>query len=484
MKGDFSRFTFDPSRHYSRVLMQQGRVQLDADWNEQADIHLHRARLLTADLIGPYGGPINRLGFGITPAGAGDFGIGAGRYYVDGILCENEAEKLTYRTQPHFPLPENHALQEGRHLAYLHVWERHITALQDESIREVALGGPDTATRAKVVWQVKIHSLDDGSVHNLKAFHREWSRFVERTWRPKKRGRMKARTESPAREDGGAAANASAGFSYRGAENRLYRVEIHRSGAAWDPDRDRQVAAATFKWSRDNGSVVYPVVSFEDHLVWLGSLDGGGGRALRPGDLVEVLDDGVVLHGAAGPLVEVLEVDPQEGIVKLDMRGERWPFEARGAKHPLLRLWDHGGGGSEGIGGGPARRADDHGLSLQEGEWIHLEDGVQISFEPRAGEGPGTRYRSGDYWLIPARTATADVEWPLEETGGNQAMPRALPPYGIAHHYAPLALLTVRGSETQIHDLRCQFRELREARVKRAGLLTGLLRWALEALGG
>ena len=38
MKGDFSRLTFRPDQHYSRVLQQQGRPQLDADWNEQADI--------------------------------------------------------------------------------------------------------------------------------------------------------------------------------------------------------------------------------------------------------------------------------------------------------------------------------------------------------------------------------------------------------------------------------------------------------------
>ena len=35
MKGDFSRLTFDPTKHFSGVRMQQGRVQLDADWNEQ-----------------------------------------------------------------------------------------------------------------------------------------------------------------------------------------------------------------------------------------------------------------------------------------------------------------------------------------------------------------------------------------------------------------------------------------------------------------
>ena len=37
-RGDFSRDTFDPSKHFLRVLMQQGRVSLDADWNEQTDI--------------------------------------------------------------------------------------------------------------------------------------------------------------------------------------------------------------------------------------------------------------------------------------------------------------------------------------------------------------------------------------------------------------------------------------------------------------
>ncbi len=31
MKADFSRNTFDPKRHYRRVLEQQGRVVIDAD---------------------------------------------------------------------------------------------------------------------------------------------------------------------------------------------------------------------------------------------------------------------------------------------------------------------------------------------------------------------------------------------------------------------------------------------------------------------
>ena len=60
MKGDFSRDTFDPGKHYTGVLMQQGRVQLDADWNEQQSIHHHRIATQTRDVIGFSGRAVAR----------------------------------------------------------------------------------------------------------------------------------------------------------------------------------------------------------------------------------------------------------------------------------------------------------------------------------------------------------------------------------------------------------------------------------------
>jgi Family of unknown function (DUF6519) len=51
MHGDFSRLTFRPGKGYSAVLSQQGRLQLDADINEQAAIQLHALRQVAADLI-------------------------------------------------------------------------------------------------------------------------------------------------------------------------------------------------------------------------------------------------------------------------------------------------------------------------------------------------------------------------------------------------------------------------------------------------
>jgi len=40
MKGEFSRSTFSARMRYGSVSMQQGRVQLDTDWNEKSEFQL------------------------------------------------------------------------------------------------------------------------------------------------------------------------------------------------------------------------------------------------------------------------------------------------------------------------------------------------------------------------------------------------------------------------------------------------------------
>ena len=166
MKADLSRISFDRTKHYRSVLMQQGRVQTDADWNEQLGIDQHIGRTTTKDIVGASGVPVDGGGFRIdTKADGSDLLISAGRIYVNGILCENEAS-LAYADQFPADYPDNttviNILKKGPAtvgIAYLDVWERHITALEDPHIREVALGGPDTGTRAKTVWQVKVLPL-------------------------------------------------------------------------------------------------------------------------------------------------------------------------------------------------------------------------------------------------------------------------------------------------------------------------------------
>src|SRR2546426_11426195 len=66
MRGDFSRVTFRPENHFSRVLLQQGRVQLDAEFNEHVDIEAYRDRATARDVIGRAGAPLDGGGFAIT----------------------------------------------------------------------------------------------------------------------------------------------------------------------------------------------------------------------------------------------------------------------------------------------------------------------------------------------------------------------------------------------------------------------------------
>ncbi len=161
MKGDFTRFTFDRARHFTGVRLQQGRVQIDADWNEQVDLTTYRTVTEAVDVIGPCGAPKHHAGFAISPLAGGDFSIGAGRFYAGGWLCENDAV-VAFTAQPDLPGTVPIAAP-GRYLVYLDVWTRHLTALEVPAIRETALGGPDTATRTRIVWQVKLlqgHLLD------------------------------------------------------------------------------------------------------------------------------------------------------------------------------------------------------------------------------------------------------------------------------------------------------------------------------------
>src|SRR5829696_7159092 len=52
MRGDFSRFTGDSFKGYLATFMQQGRVQLDADWNENVVSFLNMLWKQSRDSLG------------------------------------------------------------------------------------------------------------------------------------------------------------------------------------------------------------------------------------------------------------------------------------------------------------------------------------------------------------------------------------------------------------------------------------------------
>jgi hypothetical protein len=432
-RGDFSRNTFDPVNRFSQVLMQQGRVQLDADWNEQSAIVLHYLRTLAADLIGPHAG----TGFEIALPDDADnsmigFTISTGHYYVDGILCENDGTfgkngqptPLSYYDQLHYPRDrQQDKLPPAPFLVYLDVWERHVSYLDVPQIREVALAGADTASRAQVVWQVKVTD-QLSSANGCDHIQPSWDELVE-TWQPQNRGQLKARSRKPKDTDSPACITPPES-RYRGAENQLYRIEIHRGGPAGE---------ATFKWSRDNSAIAARWLANHGNDLLIDLLIDGTGYAelgFSSGQWVELIDDRRELLGQAGVLVKLVTVEGQK--LTIDPATATGPIHRdQFSQRAKVRRWDHPSKDSKDIQQGGVRLANDHAILIQEGNWISVESGIEIQFQTAQ---PGATYRTGDYWLIPARTETGDIEWSRREDG-----PAALPPHGIEHHYAPLAVL-------------------------------------------
>ena len=506
MKNDSSRNTFDARRHFSGVRMQQGRVQLDADWNEQSDIVTHRVDTGASDLIGPCGGPLHDAAFHVvadinqltaeeknrpgnqTPPpnfAAPDFLIGAGRYYVDGILCENDL-LTSYANQPDLPdAPPVEAV--GLYLVYVDVWQRHLTALDEPAIREIALGGPDTATRTKTVWQVKHWFAGEAAEGNCLTKFEDYEKLIAPS-----DGKLSARAQKEQASTDPCIVPPGAG--YRGLENQHYRVEIHQGGAAHDVTgggagtlatrvqnssdqvkvtggswhqgqaveifsseagsdplngtlahvlnfdngsktltlnvnvskialdelRLREVKAS-YKWSRDNGVVVTTIKSIDGPEITVHDLGPDAVLGFQVGDWVELLDDVLELNGQPGQLSQIIKIDQAINLITLNFTPAPLSAQPGVDRHPKLRRWD----GAGAVKFHP-NVAGDH--------FLNLESGVQVRFSA------GT-YKTGDYWNIPARTATADtqsgnIDWPQVSNA-----PLALPPSGIRHHYCRLAML-------------------------------------------
>jgi hypothetical protein len=432
MNGDFSRVTFDPGKHYSSVLLQQGRVQLDADANEQAALGLYHLRAALADIIGPYGGSSAdsfKISLEKTPKNElTDVLVGSGHYYVDGILCENDADDVSYLHQPdlfpgngEYPLPAAFPF-----VVYLRVFERLVNAVQDPAIREIALGdnGPDTAARGQVVWQVLTATTIPGTTKRVS--NNNSPEAVRKVWvgQPAKTVAIMAKGKQPSPQDSDPCITSPAA-RYRRAENQLYRVEIHTGGPA---------GTATFKWSRDNGSVLFPVSDMSGNEVTVTTFGRDPSLGLAAGDWVEIIDDRYPVRSGPDPLRQVKSVDLVNMLVKLDAAPSADTGQNRDL-HPFLRRWDQQA--PVPASSGPPL-GDDNALLVVEkdaaDQFIDLEDGVQIQFQASNGI-----YLRGDHWLIPARTATGDVEWPKVP---GTTDPAERPPDGVAEHFAPLALAT------------------------------------------
>jgi hypothetical protein len=429
MSGDYTRARYSAQSGYIGVLEQQGRVRLEADGNELVESIDRRRRAESIDTIGHGVVPLTtKDGFLIQQPTAGQWTIGAGRAYVDGILVDcwgdgasaafqpdlgelRSPNPLAFQNQPFyygpsFPSPPATA----SFIVYLDVWEREVTALEDPGLIDPALEGIDTTTRLQAAWQVKALSPTTAGTCNDNP--PEWQNLIA----PSTGTLTTATTPAPS---SGSPCTIDPVKGYTGLENQFYRVQVWRSGTV------DGATPAQFVWSPENaslGAVLLGITTPTGTTCQLSVSTVGRDRTFgfKVDDVLEVLDDFVEWSiretNTGGQFVKVTGVDAEQLTitVKPDISGT---FTVVPGQHPRIRRW------------AAVPQPTQNGVA------IPLDDGVTVTFGPSAT----ATLRAGDYWVFYARTATGTIEVL------NQA-----PPRGTLHHYMRLALVT----PTQVQDCR------------------------------
>src|SRR5262249_529346 len=123
------------------------------------------------DIIGPCGTPDD--GFEISfpnsspPGDPFDFAISPGTMYVGGeravfpeSATDQSAIQYSYYNQPHWLQPDPPASTgspgaSAQEAISLRIFEQEVSAVEDPDLRDVALGGPDTSQRIRLMRRVE-----------------------------------------------------------------------------------------------------------------------------------------------------------------------------------------------------------------------------------------------------------------------------------------------------------------------------------------
>src|SRR4029077_8909349 len=166
------------------------------------------------------------------------------------------------------------------------------------------LAGTGISSQQKIALQARIDeitaevtALTSSSSLNCSTVFDGWDKLVA-----PRTGSLDARAQPAAATDLSGNPLLPPGASYQGLDNQLYRVEIHLG--------NDDAGGPTFKWSRDNATVVTPIerVSGSDVIVQ----DVGPNDALgfAVGQWVDIIDDETELNGKPGQLLQIAGVSP------------------------------------------------------------------------------------------------------------------------------------------------------------------------------
>lgn len=437
MAGDRARVSYDPSRKWRGLIAQQGRVTVEADWNEAAMIADERDRKVALDVVGPFATPDR--GYAVTAVAHEDedersalrhLAIGPGTLYLGGERLDlhervhygDQPDWLDHSTDPMWEPSRAHHDREVRHeLVYLLAAEQEVSAVEDPALADVALGGPDTMQRRRILQRfVRCRSesgLCEGSWEALeRSLANHGLLFHHGSMRAKSAARLMV---SFSKVPGGSGPAARGG--YLGAENQMIRVMVTRI--------DRATGEPTIVWGYDDASFLYRVhkagPGADGTALTLASSPPDSYHYPQRGQAVELLRDAVKLtDGAyiASPAGLVLPVTETYDPTTKTLSVAAYPAEPddylddyldnERTPKPYLRVWQATA---------PA----------PPGEAVPLGDtGICVTLTSAEG------FRVGDFWNFAVRPVQRTIVYPERYLDAPQ------PPDGPRIWACPLAVVT------------------------------------------
>lgn len=155
MAADITRDTFDTTKHYDKLVLQQGVPLVDADFNESQDILRNRLNTIIEKAIGD---AFVGDGFKIVGTGAAnDFTIKAGNGFVFGKVAVKETDE-SYKTQADFVVYDAltpPGADTRTDTIYLDVYEAPIDGTDDPNIIDPTYGA-EVCQRIKLMYVVRV----------------------------------------------------------------------------------------------------------------------------------------------------------------------------------------------------------------------------------------------------------------------------------------------------------------------------------------
>jgi Family of unknown function (DUF6519) len=439
MGSDRARISYDAKQQYRAVVAQQGRVTLEADWNESQQLIDETIQEETLDMVGASGTPNDGYHLLSIPKEPFDFTIQAGTIYVGGmravlqndISYSNQSDWLDRIDDRDWVTLEAAKQATQSELVYLLLREQEVSAVEDSALREVALGGPDTAQRSRLIQHIVRLKTEELSCSKAwdKAIEQWKQQGLELDPKDPQHLRLKSATtlqvSFPAQIPLPDPCEPAARGGYLGADNQLIRVQI-----TIDANGQHQLV-----WGYDNASFLYRVNVVTDRLLKLQSRPVDEFHHPRTGQVVEVLrpaarlSNGEYIAAATGKLFTLgADYNPDRQEVTLPSAFNNPDITK--PEYLFLRVWEKN-------------------QPFTLGQPVLLAGtGMAVTIQS------SSKLHHGDYWLIAVRPSTPIQVYP-------QHLIQPQPPNGPHLWVCPLSVIAWKDGQLEpLDDCRHPFDNL------------------------